>query len=83
MTPVAGVVDTGVATGVVDAGGKFAAAVINTGDKFATGINNTSETGSKICRRWCTLTCEYLSEFSKKFETVLFGFSGALLETDS
>jgi hypothetical protein len=51
MTPVAGVVDTGVATGVVDAGGKFAAAVINTGDKFATGINNTSETGGKICRQ--------------------------------
>ncbi len=31
------------------------------------------------CRwyRWCTFTCEYLSEFSKKFETVLMGNSGA------
>jgi hypothetical protein len=31
------------------------------------------------CRwhRWCTLTCEYLREFSKKFETVLMGHSGA------
>ncbi len=31
------------------------------------------------CRwyRWCILTCEYLREFSKKFETVLMGYSGA------
>ncbi len=31
------------------------------------------------CRwhRWCTLTCEHLREFSKKFETVLMGYSGA------
>ncbi len=27
--------------------------------------------------RWWTLTCEYLREFSKKFETVLMGYSGA------
>ncbi len=27
--------------------------------------------------RWCTLTCEYLREFSKKFETVLMQYSGA------
>ncbi len=27
--------------------------------------------------RWSTLSCEYLSEFSKKFETVLMGYSGA------
>ncbi len=27
--------------------------------------------------RWCTLTCEYLREFSKKFEMVLMGYSGA------
>jgi hypothetical protein len=27
--------------------------------------------------RWCTLTCEYRREFSKKFETVLMGYSGA------
>jgi hypothetical protein len=24
--------------------------------------------------RWCTLTCKYLREFSKKFETVLMGY---------
>ncbi len=27
--------------------------------------------------RWCTLTCEYLREFSKKFEMTLMLFSGA------
>ncbi len=27
--------------------------------------------------RWCTLTSKYLREFSKKFETVLMGYSGA------
>ncbi len=71
-----------IATDVVDTGGKFAAGVVDTGGKFATGINNTSETGDKICRwcrwyRWCTFTCKYLREFSKKFETVLMGYSGA------
>ncbi len=37
------------------------------------------------CRwyRWCTLTCEYLREFLKKFETVLIEYSGAWGETDS
>jgi hypothetical protein len=46
-------------------------------------------TGGKICRRcrwyrwqcrwyrWGTLNCEYLRKFSKKFETVLKGYSGA------
>ncbi len=55
----------------------FATGIVDTGGKFATGINNTSETGVKICRRWCTLTCEYLRKFSKKFETVLTEYSGA------
>jgi hypothetical protein len=32
---------------------------------------------------WCSLTCEYLREFSKKIETVLMGYSGAGWETDS
>jgi hypothetical protein len=27
--------------------------------------------------RWCTLTCEYLREFSKNFEMILMLFSGA------
>ncbi len=35
-----------------------------------------------ICHRcqrhqWCTLSCDYLREFSKNFETVLTGYSGA------
>ncbi len=56
-------------------------------------VNNTSGTGGKICRQsrwyrwqicrrcrwnwWCTLTCEYLREFPKKFEMTLMLFSGA------
>ncbi len=75
------------ATGVVDTGGKFAAGIVDTGGKFATGLNNTSKIGGKICRRchwyrwqichrcrwyrWSTLSCEYLREFSKKFETAV------------
>ncbi len=63
-------------TGVVDTGAKFAAGIV------ATGVNNTRETGGKIFRRcrWhrgCTLTCEYLREFSKKFEMILMLISGA------
>ncbi len=54
--------------------------------QIAAGINITSENGGKNCHRcrwyrwqichrcrwyrWCTLTREYLHEFSKKFETV-------------
>jgi hypothetical protein len=64
----AGVVDTG----IIDASGKF-----------ATDINNTSSTCGKICRRcrfipvpWCTLTCEYLCKFSKKFAITLMLFQG-------
>ncbi len=61
---------------------QIVAGIVDTGGKFATSINNTSENGGKIrrwCRwyRWCTMTCEYLREFSKKFETVLMGYSGA------
>ncbi len=61
---------------------QFANGIVDTGGKFATGINSTSETGGKICHRcrwyrWSTLSCEYLREFSKKFETVLMVYSGA------
>ncbi len=72
---------------------QIATGVVDTGGKFTTGIKNTSETGGKICHlcrwqrwqishrcrwyRWRTLICEYISEFSKKFETVLMGYSGA------
>jgi hypothetical protein len=70
------------ATSVVDTGGKFAGGIIDTGGKFATCINNTRENGGKICHwvrlyLWCTLICEYLRKFSKKFETVLMEYSGA------
>ncbi len=70
------------ATGVVDTGGKFAAGIVDTGGKFATGINNTTKTCSKICRRcrwhrWSTFSCEYLREFSKKFEMALMVYSRA------
>ncbi len=56
---------------------------VDTGGQFATGVVDTSgKNGGKICRRcrwyrWCTFTCEYLREFSKKFEMVLMGYSGA------
>jgi hypothetical protein len=33
--------------------------------------------------RWQTLSCEYLREYSKKFETVFMEYSGAGGETDS
>ncbi len=42
---------------------QFATGVIDTGGKFATGGK---------------LTCEFLREFSKKFETVLMGYSGTV-----
>jgi hypothetical protein len=50
-------------TGVVDTGGKFAAGVV--------------DTGGNLRHRWCTLTCEYLRKFSKKFEMNLMLLSGA------
>jgi hypothetical protein len=43
--------------------GKFTAGVVDMAAKFATPC--------------CTLTCEYLPEFSKKFEMTLVLFSGA------
>ncbi len=71
----------------------FSKGVVDTGGKFATGINNAIKSGGKICRqchwyrgqichrcrwyRWCTLTYEYLREFSEKFETVLTEYFGA------
>jgi hypothetical protein len=43
-------------------------------EKFAAGVVDTG---------WCTLTCEYLRVFSKKFKTVLMEYSGDGGETDS
>jgi hypothetical protein len=59
------------AAGVGDTGGKFASGVVDTGSNFAARVIDTSH-----LHRWCTLTCKYLREFSKKFETVLMGYSG-------
>jgi hypothetical protein len=41
-----------------------------------------TEAGARVCHRcqrhrWQTLSCDYLFEFSKKFETVLMEYSGA------
>ncbi len=67
------------AAGVADTGGKFAAGVVDTGGNFAAGVIDTGGKFATRCRwyRWCTLTCDYLREFSKKFETVLMQYSGA------
>jgi hypothetical protein len=77
------------ATGVTDTGGKFAAGVVDTsGQPLAANISANfqkkfeTETGGKICRRchwhrWSTFSCEYLREFSKKFETALLVYSRA------
>ncbi len=61
------------ATGVADTGGKFATGVVDTGGNFAAGVVDTWHRW----HRWCTLTRQYLREFSKKFETVLMEYSGA------
>ncbi len=55
------------AVGVIDTGGNFAAGVVDTSGKFATDV---VDTGVR-----CTLNCEYVREFSKKFETVLMKYS--------
>jgi hypothetical protein len=36
---------------------------------FATGVNDQRN-------RWCTFSCEYLRDFSKKIERALIGYSG-------
>jgi hypothetical protein len=63
---------------------QFATGVADTGGKFATGINNlppVSTTLAKLVAKFAARVicrcCEYLREFSKKFETVLTGYSGA------
>ncbi len=51
---------------------KFAAGVVDTGGKFAAGVVDTGGNLPPV-----SLTCEYLREFSKKFEMTLTSFSGA------
>jgi hypothetical protein len=64
--------------GVIDTSGIFAASVVDTGVNFAAGVPLTPVVNlppvSLIPA--CTLTCKYLCEFLKKFETVLMGYSG-------
>ncbi len=80
-------------TGINDIGGKFAAGVNYTVGKLATNTASVVDTGGKFAtscqlhrqqifwrcqrHRWCTLSCEYLHEFSKAFETFLIIYSGA------
>ncbi len=75
------------AAGMLDTGGKFATGVNNTsgtGGKICRQCRwyRCHWHRWQICHRcrwhrWCTLICEYLREFLKKFETVLIKFSGA------
>jgi hypothetical protein len=66
-------------TGINDTGGKFATSVNDTGGKLML-VSTTPAANLPPVYRWCTLTCEYLRKFLKKFKTVLMGYSGAGLE---
>ncbi len=81
------------ATGVIDTVGKFATGINNTSEIGGKICRRRRWHRWQICRRcqryrqqfcrrcrWyrrCTLNCDYLREFSKKFETVLMQYSGA------
>jgi hypothetical protein len=80
-----GVNDTGIkfAAGIVDTGGKFATGVNNKGNWWQhlqpvslIPVANLPPV-SLILAAICTLTCEFLCEFSKKFEMILILLSGA------
>jgi hypothetical protein len=66
LTPVANLPPVSTAQGKLVA--KFAAGLVDTGGKFAAGVVDTGGNLPPV---------SYLSEFSKKFETVLMGHSGA------
>ncbi len=71
------------AAGVVDTGGNLPPASLSPVSLIPAAICHQCHWHWwQICRRcrwhrWCTLTCEYLHEFSKKFEMTLVLFSGA------
>ncbi len=66
------------AASVVDTGGKFAAGVVDTGGNLpSVSLTLVANLPPVSLTRWCTLTCEYLCEFSKKFEMILMLLSGA------
>ncbi len=69
-----------------DTGGKFAAGVVDTsGNLPPASLPPVSTTLAKLVKKFAggvvdavdTLTCDYLREFSKKFEAVLMLYSGA------
>jgi hypothetical protein len=74
-----GVIDTGgkFATGVVDAGGKSPPVSLTPAEILSLVSLTPTTTLAKLVANLLTLTCEYLHEFSKKFKTVLMGYSGA------
>ncbi len=61
------------AAGVIDTGGKFAAGVVDTGSNFPPVANLPPVLLTPVVH----LACEYLPEFSKKFEMILMLLSGA------
>ncbi len=81
------------AAGIVDTRGKFATSINNTSRISGKICCRCRWHRWQICRRcrwyrqqicrrcrwyrWCTLTCDYLREVSKKFEMVLMQYSGA------
>jgi hypothetical protein len=72
------------ATGVIDTGGKFAAGVVDTVGNFPPASMAPANLpwvslipAAILSPVSLTLTCEYLCEFSKKFEMTLMLFSGA------
>jgi hypothetical protein len=72
------------ATGFIDTGGKFAAGVVDTGGNLPPVSTTLAKLVAKFVPSVSLIpvvdlygTCEYLREFSKKFEMVLMGYSGA------
>jgi hypothetical protein len=63
------------ATGVIHTDGKFAAGVADTGGNLPPVSLTPVENLLPVSK--CTLSCEYLCEFSKKFKMTLLLFSGA------
>jgi hypothetical protein len=56
---------------------KFAAGVVDTRGNLPLVSLTPVANLPPVSYRWCTLTCEYFREFSKKFEMTLVLFSGA------
>jgi hypothetical protein len=62
------------ASGVVDTGGKFVAGVVDTGGKLPpVSLIPVANFPPVSLIQWQTLTCEYLREFSKKWDTLGLG----------